>query len=253
MGTSASKVHVWNRALSRIGETDRIQDEDEERLAAEVCRLHWDDIVKEVLARYPWPFARKQTTLAQPVSDWVSTTAYAAAARARYNQIIYTAQQSTTGDIPSDDDGTNWAEPNPAGIGWSFLYTVPSDCVTPLALLAEGERLEILPLENRRPFGIILNIEGNGRLLGCDLDSDDFDAFEYIALVEYIPMWSRTFVSAITYRIAVELALAVAKDENKASAMMAAYEYTISLAFSLELNGHQPDLEIDPPSVLARN
>lgn len=62
---SATKVDIWNRALDRIGETEAIEDEADDRLAAAVCRRHYDDCVGEVLEDFPWPFAKKQGQLAE--------------------------------------------------------------------------------------------------------------------------------------------------------------------------------------------
>jgi hypothetical protein len=63
---SRVKVHIWNRALSRIGHTVLVQSETEETAAAEACRTHWDDCVREAIEVADWDFAIKQATLAQP-------------------------------------------------------------------------------------------------------------------------------------------------------------------------------------------
>lgn len=56
------KVEVWNKALDRIGQTDVIEDEDEDRLGAAVCRRHHDDCLEEMLERKPFPWAGFQAT-----------------------------------------------------------------------------------------------------------------------------------------------------------------------------------------------
>lgn len=59
----ATKLGIWNRALSRIGETDKIESEEEDRAAATMCALHYDDILRDMLSLYPWSWAIKETDL----------------------------------------------------------------------------------------------------------------------------------------------------------------------------------------------
>jgi hypothetical protein len=69
----ATKLGVWNRALNRIGETDDIEDVEEDRVAARVCRNHYDEILRDMLALHPWSWAIKEATLTE-LSTVTSTT-----------------------------------------------------------------------------------------------------------------------------------------------------------------------------------
>lgn len=62
-GPSLVKVQLWNRALSRIGQTEEVGDEGEETLAARECRKHYDDCVGEALELRSWDFAKAQCEL----------------------------------------------------------------------------------------------------------------------------------------------------------------------------------------------
>jgi hypothetical protein len=63
---STTIVDVWNRALSRVGQTTEIQSVDDDSTVAGVCRTHWGDILRQLLGAWPWPFARKQAALSAP-------------------------------------------------------------------------------------------------------------------------------------------------------------------------------------------
>lgn len=60
-----AKVDIWNQALLRIGVTDLLEDEEDDRVEAKVCGLHWDRILREMLGLYPWTFARAQKPIAE--------------------------------------------------------------------------------------------------------------------------------------------------------------------------------------------
>lgn len=60
-----SKVEIWNQALSLIGETQLVQDENETTAAAEQCRLWYPTVLRDAFASTVWPFAIKQAELSQ--------------------------------------------------------------------------------------------------------------------------------------------------------------------------------------------
>ena len=64
MVETRGKVGIWNRALSRIGETVRVQIETDTTAAAEACETHYDDCRREVFQSADWDFAIKQAELA---------------------------------------------------------------------------------------------------------------------------------------------------------------------------------------------
>jgi hypothetical protein len=205
---SATKVDIWNRALDRIGETEAIEDEDDDRLAAAVCRRHYDDCLGEVLEDFPWPFAKKQGQLA----------ALAGVTRA----------------------------------GWAHVYALPADFVAPRAILVGGLRVGLMASDTRVPYELQSNDAGDGQVLCTDVDLEDADGFEYTARIDVVQAYPRLFVTALAWRLAVELALAVKKDQRLAGACLQQYERAIAGAFTAQLRGAQEDVEPEASSIRAR-
>ena len=219
MAKTVGKVGIWNRALDRIGETEPIEDEDEDRMAADVCRRHYDDCLLEVLESTPWPFATKQSALTSPTG--VTRT------------------------------------------GWDYIYTLPTDCAYPLALLDEDQRIGLMNADERVPFEIMSDDAGVWRILCCDVASDEFEVLEYVATPTStasndttgggINGWPRTFADAVIWRLAAELALAIKKDRQMYIGCMQSYMLSLSNARADQFNSKHPDPEPDPPSVAARS
>jgi hypothetical protein len=205
---SAVKVDIWNRALDRIGETETIEDEDEDRLAAAVCRRHYDDCLGEVLEDFPWPFAKGQAEIAE----------LAGVTRA----------------------------------GWGHVYAVPDDFVAARAILMGGQRIGLTPGESRIPYEVQSNDAGDGQVLCADVDLSDADGFEYTRRIEVVAAFPRLFVSALAFRLAAELALAVRKDAKLADSMLRGYQGDIARAFTSQLRGNQEDPEPEASSIRAR-
>jgi hypothetical protein len=75
----ASIVQICNVALSRIGQSQRINALDEGSLASELCDLHYPLCVQQVLADGDWPFAEARVVLADigtPPTNWEYRYAY---------------------------------------------------------------------------------------------------------------------------------------------------------------------------------
>jgi hypothetical protein len=63
MTESSAKYHLWNRALSRIGEAADITSNTDTQLSATTCAIHHDDLVRLMLESFTYPWARRQATL----------------------------------------------------------------------------------------------------------------------------------------------------------------------------------------------
>lgn len=250
MAPSTTKILVWNRALDRVGESDGIESETENRPAANVCGRHWDDILREVFEARIWKWAKRLRALTQIDSQ----TRDAAGDGAQRNFDIPFGYLSTLqltvqkvavgGGLTTLVAGTDYtitsgaadgvtdyitltgAAPTvgqsiritvtTARVGWEHVYALPADCVTPIGLVFEETRYELLPVDGRVEFALMPNDKGDGQILCCNLEADDFDALEYVALIDTVPMWPRKFVDAVAWRLAVELALALRKDPKMA-------------------------------------
>ena len=69
----ASIVQICNIALSRTGQSQRIDSLTERSLAAEVCALHYDNCRDLALSEFDWPFAETRVALAdigRPTGAW---------------------------------------------------------------------------------------------------------------------------------------------------------------------------------------
>jgi hypothetical protein len=220
---SGTKVDIWNRALDRIGETETIEDESDDRLAAAVCGRHYDDCLVEVLEDFPWPFAKGQAELAE----------LAGVTRA----------------------------------GWGHVYAVPEDFVSARAILYGGARIGLIPadfvstttstssrstLNGRVSYEIQSNDAGDGQILCTDVDLSDADGFEYTRRIEVVSAFPRLFVSALAFRLAAELAMAIRKDVKLADSMLKGYQGDVARAFTAQLRGNQEDPEPEASSIRAR-
>ena len=61
---ATSEVQICNRALLRIGQKSTIAALTESSAAAQACRLIYEPARDEMLEEFPWPWAKKQATLA---------------------------------------------------------------------------------------------------------------------------------------------------------------------------------------------
>lgn len=74
----ASKVQIWNMALSHLGSGKQVASVTDRSPEAAACVLFWDQAVAEALGDYPWTFTRKTAALAlvedlredNPNSEW---------------------------------------------------------------------------------------------------------------------------------------------------------------------------------------
>lgn len=278
---STSKVDVWNRALSRIGVTDGIESEDEDRVEADVCSLHYDDLVREVLAASVWQWAKRQRPLTE-IDEQISTPEEGDGTQADYDipyafvdisQVLVEKKVGAADyvELEAETDYTlTDASPGSlayvtlvAGslavgsyirftvtttrVGWEHLYQLPADCVTPVAILYLDQRLSILPEDSRIEFEILPDDAGTGLLLCCDLESDDIDGLEYVAYLDHVPLWPPKFLDAVALRLSVELASAIKKDEAMAERQMQRYLKALDSASALSGNiGHSGPPPITP-------
>lgn len=76
----ASKVEIFNLALSNIGNSKFIESENETSKELNLCDLHWDTAVLYALRDYHWPFAIKFATLQlieeDPTTEWAFSYGY---------------------------------------------------------------------------------------------------------------------------------------------------------------------------------
>jgi len=136
--------------------------------------------------------------------------------------------------------------------GWDYCYSLPDDCVTPLALLEDGIRIGIMTEDDKVVFETMIGDDDDARILVSDYDDDDFDALEYIFLNEYVPSWPSYFKEAVAWKLASELALGLKKDAQLAGSCLKMYDAMLARAKNSDAKFQQPDPELDTPSIAAR-
>ena len=197
---AATLVEIFNRALTKIGETEFLTvSTGNTSIAGKTCELHWADIRDEVLSDFPWPFANRQKA------------------------IVVDATESRT--------------------GWEYAFTLPTDFLMARFLHTQDTRIALVAPESRDAYEIALNEDGDGKLLFCDYAAADIQALEYTAQVTDVTLYSAAFCDAVSWRLAVELALALPKDERKAGAALQMYKQKILEAFAQQLRGNREDHE----------
>lgn len=208
-----AKMDIWNAALDRIGENLAIEDEQDERVAALVCKRHYDRCRKEVLTSGRWPFATGQKAISR-----------------------------LTGQ---------------SRVGWAYVYALPTDCLEPRVLLGDGVRWGLTTPESRIPFDVMSNDAGDGQVLCCDIGPGDFEALEYTRDIEAVPAFSAHFESALEWRLAAELALAIKKSRADYDRIMhpvaGDYVKALALASTSAFRGRQEDVEPETASIRARS
>ena len=145
-------------------------------------------------------------------------------------------------------------------IGWERVYALPADCVLPLALLAEGQRIRLWGVKDRVPFE--LQNAGEGLYLLTDTGPEDFDVLEYVARpqstdetdpADYVASYSRPFVKALSWAIGEKLALGLRKDMALGDKCVARTQLHLAEAVAQARNAMTPDLEPETPSIAARS
>lgn len=205
---AADLKEIFNRALTKIGETDLLTADDEDRLSADICNLHWSDVRDEVLSDFPWPFAKQQDTL-------------------------------------TEDTGTTRE-------GWEHIYDLPSDCLAPRFLITQETRIALVEPEARDAYEISLNDDGDGKILCCDIEEDDIQALEYTAQVTDVTVYPPSFVDAVCWRLAVELATALEKNAQIAATCYQMYRERVGMAFAQQLQSNREDPPLEGSGIRAR-
>lgn len=289
MTISRSKVDIWNRALSKIGETALIESEDDRKAAAHVCRLHFDDIYKDLLSQGYWPFARREVALTE-VSSQSSTVAYASLP-SPYDTVrvpfpMLKSSQLTVVHIDSGGTETTLTVGTDYEVtladasvgqdteitltsaltsgesvrmtvtvsreGWDYVYNLPSDYVSPIGLIVDDVRYNWMPTGGQHPYAILPKDDGSGYLLFTDLDSTNLVAFDYQALVTNYGVVPRAFIEAVAWRLAEELALGVKKDPRLAEYCHGRFVNAKSDALAEAQNSGGTDFEPLYPTERAR-
>lgn len=217
----ASPVQVCNRALSRIGIDQLIEDLNDPNSRAQACLQHYDDCRIELLQDFPWGFAQKVVQLAEVADVTVPGWRYVY----RYPVDCLRAQQVT------DESGGRGATGNIFRDIWS--YDLP------------GEFLQ------RVPYAVMADpVTVGARVIVTDLE---LAYLWYTADVTDINQFPPLARSALSWKIAGEIALGLRADTRLQQNAIQQYAWVVSQAqVGSQLEG-TADKTPTPETVRVRN
>lgn len=216
---ATSVVEIGNRALARIGIDQLIESLDDPNNRARQVRLAYEPCRDEVLEDFPFNFAQAVVALA-PVSNCV---------------------------VP----------------GWSYCYRYPANCAKVHAITDEGGVRSARPhwpradiwhypsfLGSRAEFRVMADPVTEGARL---LVTDSPQAWAWYTVKITDPaQFTALFRSALAWRMAMDLALALRADSGLFERAQQQYYLIGSKAEAHSLNEQRPDRMPGYPSIAAR-
>ena len=194
----ASPVQLCNRALSRIGIDQLIEDLTDPTARARACLQHYDDCRVEMLQDFPWGFAQKVVQLVEVAGVTVPGRKYAY----RYPPDCLRAQQVT------DEAGGRGATGNIFRDIWA--YDLPGEMMV------------------RVPFAVMADpLTDGARILVTDLEAA---YLWYTADVDDVSQYPPLARSALSWKLASELALVLRADTRLQQNAVQQYAWVVSQA-----------------------
>jgi hypothetical protein len=217
----ASIIEMCNRALSRIGVSSQVEDLLDPNEAARQCRQHYNQCRQEALVDFPWAFA--QTVVQLAIVSGVTVPGYAYVYRYPTNCL--------RADVLTDEGGSR--VPMTQGYGAESLFN----------------RYDWLTTR-RWPFRVMADPSTPGaRIIVTDIE----DAYLWFTVdVEEPNQMPPAFRSAVSWRLAMELALGLRADQRLAQNAGQQYRLADSVAQAADLNEGQPDAEQIPAHIAVR-
>lgn len=231
----ASKLDVWNLALSFLDLSITIQSENDTSVAAGIAKRYYHYGRRRVLEKCYWDFASKSPALAL-VLDQNSL---------QQNQVIYP--------------------------GYRYVYARPLDCVKFLGVttafglrvnpfLAFWWRAGAMDCSAgswgpfRPPYVERIDQVATPANQSINILTDQDSAYGvYVTDVTNVNLWTQNFMECVAWNMAVPMAGPLsAKQATKENAIKMA-ELSITSALMINLNESQPDPYPDSPAITARN
>ena len=247
--SAVSAVQICNMALAHCGVTILIADLAEASQQGELCNLFYEPTRDKVLQAIPWPFARKYARL-QAIGHGDAPANGVGQAPANG---VFELVANGNGQVPA-----NGVSVGP-GIGngpanWHYRYLYPTDCLKFRNIVNNGY-VPFLPyfyrgyyadfvqcLPPRAPFQIGLATDASSKVIYTNVR----DAHgEYTALVTDPALFPQTFVNALAWAMAAELAIPLTTDMQRAQLAQTMYMAALLEAGADLLNegedGPQPE------------
>jgi len=206
----ANEVDICNLALSHIGGLS-IQSLNESNRQARECKRLYPVLRDAVQAEFPWNFARKRVTLALLSGEEVS--------------------------------------------GWDYAYIYPTDCLNALeiynplttqtytdGMYISGQLVESLVKvkSDKIKFEVAVNAAKDTRMILSDQEAAELI---FTARIEDANLFSPSFVDALSWRLAADLAMPLKGKASLHQQMMAMY--ASKLGMSRQANANEG---FEPPS-----
>lgn len=212
MATSAADI--CNRALLRVGQRETIETLDDGSTAAASLKAIYDDTRDIVLVAHPWPFATVREAL--------------------------TEVTLSTGETPVQ--GRTYVD---ARAGWEYAYQLPAECVH-AQYLWTGIRN---PTSTQRVAFTTEYDQTYGRVLLTDMEDA---VLVYTLRVEDVRRYPSTFVDALAWALAADLAMAQPKKQDLARYCENQYRFALARAAASTANEAQPDQPHDSELIRER-
>jgi hypothetical protein len=214
----ASEVEICNRALSRIGVSELIEDLLDPTVAANACNQHYASCRDEALEDFAWNFAQEVVPLALVSGVTVPGYAYVY----RYPTNCLKAR------VVTDESGQRLPAQVCRSDIWEFDY-----------------------LTHRAAFRVMSDpVTDGARIIVTDMA----DAYLWFTKRVTDPnQFTALFRSALAWKIAPEIALLMRADARLSQNAAQQYRIEVSLAQASSLNEEVHDPQPESPSIQARN
>ena len=253
--SATSDVQICNMALAHCGLTILIADLAETSQQGVLCNLFYEPTRDKVLQAIPWPFARKYARL-QEIGHAPATGGCHAPGTgggpAPGNGVLELVA-NPNGQVPANGVGVG-PDCGPGPANWHYRYLYPTDCLKFRNIVNNGY-VPFLPyfyrgyyadfvqcLPPRSPFQIGLASDASSKVIYTNVR----DAHgEYTALVTDPILFPQTFVNALAWAMAAELAIPLTTDMQRAQLAQTMYMTALLEAGADLLNegedGPQPE------------
>ena len=196
-----TEIEICQVALRRVGDSQTITDTSGGLIANSA-----DTTLEVRLLKELYPRARNQLLEALP---WPFATKFAL--------------------LTENDDGTNeiWDDEH------DFAYALPADCLVARRFVTNTHQRE----PNPEPFRIFQH--DSGTVIACNVANADAN-LEYTALVTDDSLYPEMFCSALSWKIAYEIALPLSVDRQLRSDAMQMYAVEMRMAAARVFNEETP-------------
>ena len=224
MNTS-TQVSIYNMALAAVGVSRFVQGVDEGSNEANVLNVFWEAARDQCLEEFPWGFAMRYAELAlisKKVQGWLHCYKY-----------------------PSDCLQTRLIMPTIPMTADPTLFS--------LGYLSSGIPFDYWSLfrsYKHIPFTVIEDETGGGLAIATSIETP---TLVYTARIMTIPLWSPSFVNALSWLLASKIAAPLSASPEYATIAGQAYEAAILKAGANSLNEGKEKPQPESELILARN